>query len=271
MTTATLPVIEFGRQLVETGDLDPVYIAVQGAGFSKRKLQEWLLAYWCYYHCGTASWIVDQPGYWTAMYQAACSSDYPRGTERRHFRGELSRKSVAWLRDYPGGFGHLMGAFDEGVQPKSLESVMNYVQTWVGFGPWIAFKVADMLERLGLCQVNFSAADTFLFKSPAEGAELVYERYFPYKDTHTIHPSQRPSWALDYLQRHLGTLKAPPRYERTLNGQEYETILCKWKSHLSGHYPVGKDVHEIWEGLLRFSGSRTAQQLLRSIKDLYHA
>ena len=34
-----------------------------------------------------------------------------------------------------------------------------------------------------------------------------------------------------------------------MNVQEVETILCKWKSHMGGHYPLGNDLHEIREGM----------------------
>lgn len=258
-----LEVVDFGRRLVETGDLDPVYVMLWNAQLGPKKLQLWLLAYWCYYHCGTASWIVDQPNYWAAMTTAADSSDYPRGTERRHFRGRLSANSVRWLRGE--GIGLLFGEFDRAAYENKrlpLDEVMEYVQCWVGFGPWIAFKVADMLERLGICRIAFTDADTFLFNSPKEGAALVVSRY---ANGATVSAKEAPAWAFKYLHEHLGHLDAPPRYERRLNGQEYETILCKWKSHLSGHYSVGKDIHEIREGLLRFARWPTAQLLLKGL------
>ena len=36
---------------------------------------------------------------------------------------------------------------------------------------------------------------------------------------------------------------------RRVNIQEVETILCKWKSHMNGHYPLSNDVDEIQHGL----------------------
>lgn len=263
----SLSVVEFGRQLVETGDLDPVYTMLWEAQLEPRQLRQWLMSYWCFYHSGTASWIAEalppaNQWYWERMMRAAESSDYPRGTERRHFRGELSCKSVKWLADYPKGLDYMFTAFTEGPKPKSLKSVMDYVKTWVGFGDWIAFKVADMLERLDLCQIDFSDADTFLFDSPKEGAEIVAAKYGKFNVLAQSNPSR---WAVDYLREELGQLKAPPRFERNLNGQEYETILCKWKSHLNGHYEVGHDIKEIRAGLLRFSTCKLSQRLLKCL------
>lgn len=248
-----LDVVEFGRQLVTTGDLDPVYVVLHNAGLSKTELYKWLIPYWCFYHVGTACHIADHPYYWPTMAKAAASKDYPRSSERRHFRGAFAIKAVeklakvGWLRP--------IEQLIEG-SPLTLSTVMKRVKTWYGFGDWIAFKVADMLERLDICKVTFTEADTFLFDSPREGATLVVE----HNATHKV--DDHPKWAMDYLSIHLGTLDAPPRKERKLNGQEYETILCKWKSHLSGHYTVGKDIHEVREGLLRFSKCRTSQALL---------
>jgi hypothetical protein len=70
-------------------------------------------------------------------------------------------------------------------------------------------------------------------------------------------------WAYNQLRQHLGKYKAPPRFERAINIQEIETILCKWKSHMNGHYKVGKDTHEIHEALKETSGT-TAQTLLKA-------
>ena len=258
LISGQLGILEFGKQLVESGDLDPVYLILWRAKFNPIKLRRWLLAFFCFYHCGTCSWIVDQPNYWAAMTEAANTSKHPRGTERRHYRGEAARKSMEYLRSrgVDGLFRGLEGELE-------LAEAMSYVTEWVGFGKWIAFKVADMLERLEICRINFSATDTFLFESPREGAELVAENYGD-----RIAKEDAPRWALAYLGKRLGKLLAPPRYERTLNGQEYETILCKWKSHLNNHYPVGHDLEELRLGLMRYTGSRTAQTLLRELRCL---
>ncbi|MBZ4299837.1 hypothetical protein LAJ56_17985, partial [Streptococcus pneumoniae] len=59
------------------------------------------LAYWCFYHVGTASWIADRSvGYWQRMEKAAGSKEYPRSSERRHFRGGQATRSVAWLKEH---------------------------------------------------------------------------------------------------------------------------------------------------------------------------
>lgn len=259
----TLHVVDFGRQLVNTGDLDPVYVVLKHAEIPPAKLREWLLAYWCFYHVGTACRITDSTSYWGVMREAAANKTYPRSSERRHFRGAFAVKAVDKLSKVKvdDRFAELTDSKDGRSLPLSV--VMKRVKSWYGFGDWIAFKVADMLERLNIQRVQFDDTDTFLFDSPREGADLVFEHYGPHT-TVAADVDNIPEWALAYLHEHLGHLQAPPGKERTLNGQEYETILCKWKSHLSGHYTVGKDVQEVRHGLLRYATCKTSQLLLKA-------
>lgn len=249
-------VYEFGRQLIASRDLDPVYVVLHQAQFDHITLRKWLLAYWCFYHCGTASWVAEQPDYWAAMYVAARSKDYPRSSERRHFRADNALESIDYLEGR--GIDDLLNPLENMTLP--VASVISHVQSWVGFGPWISFKVADMLERLGLANVQFDRASALLFDSPREACRLMWRRYS--QGPHE--PECVEEWAVNVILACLGKELAPPRYERPINVQEVETILCKWKAYLSGHYEIGKDTREVREGLLRFARVKLAQRLLRA-------
>ena len=254
-------IYEFGNLLINFLDLDPVYVLLDGVSFPQEKLERWLLAYWCFYHMGTSSWIVDQPNYWKAFRMAAESKDYPRCHERRHFRGANASKSVDYLSQI--GVSRLW----EGLhgEPIELSKLTAYVTTWVGFGPWIAFKIADMLERLGIREVNFDDGAMFLFKSPREGAELLWSIE---RGEEVATKETKQQYAVDQiLNHHLGTYLTPPRFERSINVQEAETILCKWKSYMGGRYKVGEDVESCRESLHKFPRSKTAQQLLKVGRD----
>lgn len=259
-------VFEFGRQLISTEDLDPVYSLLwEGRNhFKGGKLADWLVAYWCFYHCGTAAWIIAHgpssgDGYWAALEEAANSAKHPRGTERRHFRGQNGIKAVRGLRSHGLTCDELIEGLRGGVEEPTLETVTGRVTEWGGFGPWIAFKVADMIERLGIFPVSFSPMDVFkMFDAPRKGAELMAEKYGPHRG------STPYLWAYNQIIRQLGTLKAPPRFERRINIQEVETVLCKWKSHMNGHYPPGNDIEEIHKGLLRYQDCTYASVMLAS-------
>lgn len=259
-----LSVYEFGRQLLEAKDLDPVYVVLWEAGLGEERLHNWLLAYWCFYHVGTASWITDQADYWKAMETAAGSKDWPRSSERRHFRGENARKSVAYLkgRGVYDLFTELLA--DEEVSPAegpvSAKRVIETSQGWIGFGPWIAFKVADMLERLGILQVEFDL-DTILYDSPQKAADLLWSMEHTGETGPYVQGYKSGEWAIAKVGAALDNFMAPPRGERPIGPQEVETVLCKWGSYLKGHYEIGEDVTAVREGLLRFARCRTAQRL----------
>lgn len=268
-----LSVYEFGTKLLETKDLDPVYVLLHHSGINPSKLKRWLLSYWCFYHVGTASWIAStntDVDYWIRMETAARSKDYPRSSERRHFRGQNAIKSVAYLSGIGVTklFDDLLGTNDWSPTPSTLNvgTVMDRVQQWVGFGPWIAFKVADMLECLGLARVKFDVEDVFLFDSPREGAGILWqEEGCP----ELQEGSKIGAWAVSrilqeiQLQKHV---KAPPTYSRNIGAQEAETILCKWKSYLNGRYTVGEDIKHCREGLMQYARYSLAQKLLKSGK-----
>jgi hypothetical protein len=257
MSKEVLSVYDFGQRLIETRDLDPVYVVLWEAKLDPYETARVLVAYSCFYHLGTASWIMDQADYWGAMERAAASKEWPRGTERRHFRGVAAAKAVSGLRDRTAWAlvkGLTAPVPDSPTAPLGLATLIERVGKWPQFGPWIGFKVADMLERLAIAPIAFMPSDIFrMYEAPRKGAEAMAERHGPA-------PYNVYLWAYNSLKRKLGTLLAPPRFERTINIQEIETILCKWKSHLNGHYPVGKDTHEIREHLERFD-CRTAKRL----------
>lgn len=250
----------FGRDLIESGDLDPVYILIDEWEREPQVLYHYLMAYWCFYHMGTAAWITDayvqmgEEGYWERFEQAAKSKDYPRCTERRHFRGAAAVKAYEYLKT-------------EGVLPlmapivrqdfTTCSEVMKYVQEWRSFGPWIGFKVADMIERLNIAPIEFSVADVYLFESPLKGAEALRESL-----SAEVEDEDLPSWAVSTLIKRYEDLKAPPRYERAVGVQEAETVLCKWKSHLNNHYTLGEDIESCQKCLQAYPKSLISHQLL---------
>jgi hypothetical protein len=76
------------------------------------------------------------------------------------------------------------------------------------------------------------------------------------------------SGVVPILERKFSSFTAPPRYDRPVGVQECETILCKWHSHLNGHYPVGKDSREILEHLRGWGNlAESLQKYVPGIED----
>ena len=84
-------------------------------------------------------------------------------------------------------------------------------------------------------------------------------------DKHALHHHIIPEVVAELTEHYQGCL-APPQEDRPVGLQEVETILCKWKSHMNGHYPVGLDNEEIREGVLPWvAHSNAARQFLECL------
>jgi hypothetical protein len=267
---------EFGTMLLDTEDLDPLYVALVGAQMPEDQMKRWLFAYWCCYHAGTSCYISESPTpevYWSRMLEMASNQNpnplgtrWPRGHERRHFRGGKAMDAVV---DYCAMGGTPENLVDDFIGPRGQEKVpyahlRARVTKLPQFGPWIAFKVADMLERVLGVPVDFSEADVLMFDQPYKSALQVFS-----EDWKMMTTDDGPSivkFVAHTLGARFGTRVAPPvteRDPRMVGLQEVETILCKWKSHKSGHYPVGIDSHDLREGLQLWAKvSPTAAQML---------
>ncbi len=270
MAYEKLKVEAFGRSLINSGDLDPVYIALAGVDWNEEQLQRWLMAYWCFYHPGAASYIADATSeelFWNRMSNAAKNESpspldgrWPRASERRHFRGEAAVKAVHQLRVTP--LADAFAAFNRAA--PSYPALAKEVQTLPLFGPWIAFKVADMLERCCGVPVDFDLGSVTMFDDPRKAALMVARHNLgmpaeaKFKD-----PEGVIRRVVEHLIAEYADLAAPPARDRAVGYQEVETVLCKWKSHVNGHYPLGKDTREIAEGLHAWASvSESAREFL---------
>lgn len=272
--SAKLNIIDFGKHLLESGDLDPVYIMLVKAELEPKQLARWLVAYWCFYHCGVASYMSEFEGdaYWSAMRVAAINEQpapnggrWPRGHERRHFRGDNAIKALDSLQQ---SFGDNPERFVEDLVFRAEHSqgdfkvVASEVRKQHGFGPWMAFKVADMIDRVLGIPVNFDKAAVFMFDDPVEAALMLWRNHNGFGDN--VKPKDKTA-VIEGVVQHLNMAfkdySAPPHYDRMVNLQEIETILCKWKSHMNGHYPLNNDIIEIAKGLDEWSGVKTAKLL----------
>jgi hypothetical protein len=279
MTYPVLSIQEFGKHLIQSGDLDPVYIMLQKAELDGATKARWCLAYWCLYNAGAASFIAacEGAGFWAQLRHAAQNEfhaptgpgdRWPRGKERRHWRGKQAVQSWENLhRLYepsPEAFVSLLKA-----RAPEYISVQNFVESHRGFGPWMSFKIADMLEQVFGVHVDFTQASVFMFKDPKEAALRYWRRAQGLPDTaKPREPEAAIKAVVDYLLKHFGEEHGflCPNKSRIVGLQEIETILCKWKSHENGHYPLYNDIGELRHGLEPWAKvSSLAAQLLECV------
>jgi hypothetical protein len=230
---------EFGKVLLDTYDLDPLYAILASTSWPEKFMLRWLLGYWIFYSAGVASRLAESKDFYAeAIYGDA--NHWPRGHERRHMRGHNFINTIAGLKH----FGSPEKVAARMVDGKDFQSIGKNVKSFTGFGDWIAWKVADQAERVLQIPVDFSNADIAVYKDPVKGAALI-----SYGDQeYPIKPDEVRD-AFDYMQTSMRQYLAPPYQDRKVNIQEMETVACKFKSHCNGSYPQGLDTKEIYHGL----------------------
>lgn len=200
---------EFGAELLRTKDLDPVYVMLYNARLEREQLARWLLTYWWFYHSGVASCL------------AACLD------------------CIDWFsKEYPEPI-YVLETLEKA---RTFRRIKRIVNCYPMFGPWIAFKVADMMERVWGASIRFEPKDIMdFYEEPREAARVVG----------AMNGLDNELEVLSYLEEKFKPFAAPPGEDRPVGIQEIETILCKWKAHIHGNYPLGKDTKEIRHHLLQ--------------------
>lgn len=247
-----------------------MYTAIHVAQLDSATLSRLLLAYTCLYHLGAATTIAMNKGgtFWEHLQLAADNPNlaWPRGTERRHWRGENAQKTMRYIRM---SYEKPEDVVARWSKPTSLSfnSVAARVKELPAYGPWIAFKVADLLERVAGVPVDFSDCALGVYDEPRKAAALLITGNQDAKIT-----DGELMFVVIQLLKALGKLKAPPTHNRIINIQEVETVLCKYKSHVNGHYPIGKDTKEVLHGLQdkRWS-NKVTDRMLKTIEVLPYA
>jgi hypothetical protein len=260
-----LDIQTFGTHLLESGDLDPVYIALTKMEWpNEGQMSRWLIAYWCLYHCGAASYLSERPGpeFWKGLMAAAKNDEaapaggrWPRGHERRHFRGAAATTAVKklwgkYLERPEQLVDDLMAPHQTLTGKMPFEVVSKRAQELPLFGPWISFKICDMLDRVLEFPVDFAEADVFMFTDPVKAALMLWREKMGFAED--VKPKDQGMVIREVVNHLRGVFKdhkAPPSRDRPVDLQEIETILCKWKSHRNGHYPLNNDIDEIASGL----------------------
>jgi hypothetical protein len=239
--TPLMEVQQFGTALVRTRDLDPLYVGLTGADLPPKQLARWILAYLCFYHAGMASWTSERSGgdYWAVMRTAAQNETsprewqlpadrWPRAAERRHFRGSKCVSAIDTLsKRRPESY------VDKLLGCHSDHELMETVQGWPMFGKWVSFKALDLLERCAWGRVQVSADLVLMYDQPYHSLQqIAKDAGLEFQDCY-----QR-------LLRYFGKYRAPPTFDRDCGPAEVETVVCKFGSRRTGHYYVGKDIHE---------------------------
>jgi hypothetical protein len=263
-------VADFGRALFRTQDLDPVYVTLPKAITDQDQVARWLLAYWLFYSCGSASWLSEREGdeFWRALMVAAENQTptpfggrWPRAAERRHFRGAAAVKAVEALRrryTRPEDMVEflLTGRMD-------VRSVIARAQGHYLVGPWAAFKIADTIDAVLGAEVAQDDITAFLYDTPRKSIlESWKAGRLPIEATNGTVLEKAMRW----LQQELADCEIPHKPGQAPDWFALETVWGKFHSHLTGHYPPYHDINEIRHGLQPWlKSSPTARRVLAAM------
>lgn len=246
--------VGFGSLLFSSGDLDPIYIAAQGSSYSPQQLARWLVAYWLFYAAGFASYASEHSDreFWRVLARAAVNADltpiggrWPRGSERRHFRGPRAVEAVRRLHEQYSSAQQMVDFLTTG--GMDVSSVISRARGHYLFGDWISFKIADMLDAL-IMPVRQDDISVFLYDSPRKSI-LENIRLGTVPVPTGLDEAGQLAAAMKWLGKKLKNCSVPHKPGAQPDLFCLETVWCKHLSHMHGHYPPLKDVVEIHEGV----------------------
>lgn len=259
-----LALVPFAQHLLRDGDLDPVYTALNKVGWGEAQKLRWLVAYCAYYHCGVACWMSELEGFefWEQMHTAArneapteLGTRWPRGHERRHFRGAQAIKGIAdWRMKYQ--YPEQMFQYIKYAEPPSVapfEAVRSRALEHRSVGTWLSFKMVDLVDACLGVPVDQSNLMNFMYEVPLKSL------FREWQEQHGWGPGVKPKNAEaeraviegmnQWLAKQLVEYSPPHKPGLPLDHFVLETIWCKHQSHLNGSYPLFNDISEICDGL----------------------
>src|SRR6185436_13579304 len=201
--------------------------------------KRFLVAYWLFYHPGSAAYMAGLPAteFWDAVETVAentapspLGERWPRASERRHFRGDKAMWAAANLANRFKDPAALVDYVAAGA--PSYTAIHNRVCSLPQFGPWVAFKVADMLERCMGVPVDFDLGSVTMFDDPKQAALMLARQHLGLPATAKFRDEKvTVRQVVEHLIATFHGHSAPPAHDRPVGYQEVETILCKCKSH----------------------------------------
>lgn len=232
MSTVTqIPLINFARDLVTSGELDPPYILIHNLreAYGQDYADRFALYYFMFYDLEGAVKAALAPSFW-----AYVESVYPtakRVSARRHFRGDKGWQAVRALQR----FGSPSQVWQSMHRPSYRGLVQNIDRNFQGcqIGLYFAWKAMDILDRCLGMPVNLSLAETteFLPEVPVKGAKGL----FPNEENPVM-------YALSKIVDAISGLDAPGARTRKCSYPEVETILCAAYGLQKNTYKMGSDL-----------------------------
>jgi len=210
---------EFIKVDIYCGDSDPVYWALRRAVVHPDFGWEWTtkfaVAMLAYYHMGTALKAADHDGdFW--QYLKSVYPTAPRGSERRHFRGDKGLYALHRMETHSPDPTQFFTRL-----PSTYKDIREYcAANLTEFGPYFVLKTVDYMDRcLRLTVGGMDALADNLPNEPAKAVKLMYP------EMSVANGFRRMCGRVAMLD-----LRAAPDFGRPVGPAEVETSLCGWKT-----------------------------------------
>jgi hypothetical protein len=237
-------IFSFVNEKLKIDDVEPMYTAITRARLPLVTRQKLCFAEGLADHLGLAARMAEEKDFWRAAHAYVAQGQ--RGGARRHFRGKVAKAALKIMeRRFPD-----LGKFFSSM-PNDFYEARRFIMDQPQFGPFSAFKIADMAERTCEVPVDFSRVRLSDFaKFPKRGAGLAAD----YIDN-------TPEGVYALMLHHPWVRKAPPHYDRPLNAQEIETMFCNY-GHSKWH-PPGYEASELRKLLIGYG--KLAEKIERNL------
>lgn len=227
----------FARDLVRTGELDPLYTMLYRA--RKTHGDEWVMRFALYmlmfYDPKRAAWIADkEPArYWE--YVRDNFNTHTRGKERRHFRGANGIDGYTSLQ----ALGSATQAFQVPFQATTYPEFVQALESAgvKSFGPYFQLKWCDYATCVFDCDISMSRLPLMLPDPPKKCIKKILPHLSTLDAMYAI-----KSWIED--------LDDPFSGKRKCGFSEAETVACGIDTYLlKGTYKMGDDIRKYHDAL----------------------
>lgn len=217
-----MDIFEFGDAKLRANDLDPLYTAVVNTKMTAADRKRYTLAEVTFDLAGLAADITEAGSgkFWQAMHDAATQTK--RGAPRRYFRGQVAHVALDKLE---ATYGTGEGCIDA-LKGDYVDVAVIIKRNFPQYGPCAAFKLADMAERVCGNKIAFGEVTA---KQLCSNSQV--QKGF---DKACVVLGLDTDKLLPAMARYKWATLASPRYDRPLNQQEFETLLCYY-SHDDAH------------------------------------
>ncbi len=243
---------EFAAELIASKEIDPSYnmLVNARAHFGDEWVKRYCVGYLLFYHTGVASDIASASDFWAEVERDFDSK--PRGTERRHFRGEKARAAV---RDYKRWMpsGEIM--FDYPREANSYPDFHRKIKTYLPqFGDYFIWKWHDFAMCVFEDDRSMSGFERLL---PAP----------PRKALNQMWPTLKMEPALKLVTKQIQRTRNPFVGWRPCGPSEAETIACSFKGYVLASRPtyIGFDIKEKHGQLFNTTHEQVLREMLPPI------